>query len=463
MTEPLRIVPVGPRDTLSRIAAREGYTLKEVLAVNPQIHNPNRLSVGQRITLPPPKKFELTVRFVNSWDVPPVGVRYELLDGKTSLAKDRILLDNETTFSVNDGATITFMAQQIGDTALRLVGTFIAKREHPVLVARINSFKLPSFTDLHPKTGADAAPKDPAPSSSPAQPAKKDQGAPNRPTKNDKGAPEHHVLPGECACGRGLTIDELAAIFPSRKKSDLVPFLEPLNSMCDTYKIDTCLRKAHALAQIGTESGSLRYRAENLPEGKTEQGMYNGYKGRGLMQVTGKENYEAYGKFKGMDFLGENRLKLESHEYATDSAGWYWTQGKSCDLNEDADKNDILFITATINGAFIGFTERASIFRRAHKALKADKCKTGDNRSAEYLSFEKSRIYNNLIFAFAWGHWNDARYKKPGLVKDPEACKAGYRRFLELNKKNPRNPQNKGRYNIKTFGDMVKVAEEGAK
>ena len=73
MTEPLRTVPVGPGDTLSRIATREGYTLREILAVNQQIRNPNKLSVGQHITLPPPKKFQLTVRFVNSWNVPPVA------------------------------------------------------------------------------------------------------------------------------------------------------------------------------------------------------------------------------------------------------------------------------------------------------------------------------------------------------------------------------------------------------
>jgi putative chitinase len=461
MTEPLRTVPVGPGDTLSRIAAREGYTLKEVLAVNPQIHNPNRLSVGQHITLPPPKKFELTVRFVNSWDVPPVGIRYELLDGKTSLAKGRILLDNEATFLVNDGATVTFMAQQIGDAGLRLVGTFVAKREHPVLIARINSFKLPSFTDAHPKTGpAPAAPsKGTAPPSSSAQPTKKDQGAPNLPTKNEKGAAEHQVLPGECACGRALTIDELAAIFPARKKSDLVPFLEPLNAMFNTYKIDSCLRKAHALAQIGHESGSLRYRAEILPEGKTEEKMYNGYKGRGLIQVTGQENYAAYGKFKGMDFLGENRLKLENHEYATDSAGWYWTLGKGCDLNEDADKNDFLFITATINGAFNGFTDRANIFRRTHKLLRADKCKSESNRSSNYLPFEQSRIFDNRDTAFAWGYWNDPKTKAKGVTKDSEASKAGYRRFLELNKKHPRK---KGRFGLK-LEELLDMAQERAK
>jgi putative chitinase len=459
MTEPLRTVPVGPGDTLSRIATREGYTLREILAVNPQIRNPNKLSVGQHITLPPPKKFQLTVRFVNSWNVPPVGVRYELRDGKNLLAQDRIVLDNEATFTVNDGATVTFLAQQIGDTELRQVGTFVAKREHPVLVARINSFKLPSFTDPHPRKGQEPASKGPAPSA-PAQPAKKDQGAPNLPTKNDKGAAEHQILPGECACGRDLTIDELAAIFPARKKDDLKPYLDPLNTMFKTYAIDSCLRKAHALAQIGHESGSLRYRAEVLPKGKKESDVYDGYKGRGLIQLTYRKNYVKYGKFKGVSFLDDDRTKLESYEYATDSAGWYWCHGKPYDLNGWADKNDLIYISASINGGFNGFDDRASIFARVHKTLNAPKCKTEANRSATYLTFEKSKAYDTRDMAFAWGYWSDPASTRKGLKKDVDAAKTGYKRFLALNDKDPIKTV---RFGFDSTDDMIKHAKERSK
>jgi putative chitinase len=453
MTEALRTVPVAPGETLSRIAAREGYTIKEILTVNPQIHNPNRLSVGQQITLPPPKSFELTVRFVNSWDVPPVGIRYELLNGKISLAKGRILLDNEATFSVNEGATVTFMAQQIGDPSPRMVGTFVAKREHPVLIARIDSFKLPSFTDRHPKTGSSAARKQ-------SQPSKKDQGAPNRPTKNDKGAAEHQILPGECACGRDLTIDELAAIFPARKKGDLKPYLAPLNSMFKTYGIDSCLRKTHALAQIGHESGSLRYRAEVLPKGKKESDVYDGYKGRGLIQITYRKNYAKYGKFKGISFIDDDRTKLENHEYATDSAGWYWCHGTAHDLNGYADKNDLIYISASINGGFNGFDDRAAIFARVHRALNAPKCKVEANRSAAYLCFRDSAAFNARDMAFAWGYWSDPASKRKGLKKENEASKAGYKRFLDLNES---DPIKKVRFGFDTTDDMINHAKEKIK
>jgi predicted chitinase/LysM repeat protein len=462
MTENLRTVPVAKHDTLSKIAAREGTTVKEILAVNPKITDPNVLKLGQKIYLPAKKKFELTVRFVNSFDFPPIGIKYELLDGKTVLASDRIILtNNEATLHVADGTEVTLMAQQIGDTSLRRVGSFITKKEHPVLIARINSIKIPSFTEPHPKTpGSNPASSSSAP---PAQnsPPKKDQGLPNKSTKNDQGTAEHQILPGECVCGRDLTIDELAAVYPTRKKAALTPFLEPLNSMMRKYKIDSCLRKAHALAQIGHESMSLYYRAEVLKPPDTEQSKYNGYKGRGLIQITGKGNYEKYGEYKGKNFLGENRLLIEDYEYATDSAGWFWVAGKEFDLNKYADKNDLYFISATINGGFNGLDERASMFRHIHKKLNAEKCKIEANRSAVFLPFEKSEAYDTRDMAFAWGLWNDPLEAKKGIAKkDAQTSKSGYRRFLELNQK---YPIKKRRFGFPTTAEMIEQAEERSK
>lgn len=115
------------------------------------------------------------------------------------------------------------------------------------------------------------------------------------------------------------------------------------------------------MAQIGHESGSLRYRAEILPEGTTEEKSYDGYKGRGLIQATLKDNYSKHGKYKGEDFLGENRLKLETHEYAADSAGWFLNHGSTYRLIDYFDANDLIFVSAVVNGGFNGFNDRASI------------------------------------------------------------------------------------------------------
>ncbi|MDN4037690.1 LysM peptidoglycan-binding domain-containing protein [Massilia sp. YIM B02443] len=294
----------------------------------------------------------------------------------------------------------------------------------------------------------------------PSQPVTPVPEAPQQSQQPDKqldNAIRHEVLPGTCACGRDLTLDELAAIFPTRRRDQLDPFLAPMNRMMAVYGIDSCLRKAHALAQIGHESGSLRYRAEILPRGVTEQEAYAGYKGRGLIQITFKDKYQEYGRYNGMDFLGENRLKLETVEYATDSAGWFWNFGSPYRLNDYADKNDLILISTAINGGFNGFDDRAAIFRRAHKALRAAECKTAVNRSPDYLPFERSKAYDTRDMAFAWGLWSDPASSRHGLAKDPARAKAGYLRFLELNNS---NPIARRRFGFKSTTAMIDHARE---
>lgn len=461
MSEIIKTVPVARGDTLTRIAKRNSVNLEALLLVNPQIRNPNALKIGEPVHIPG-NKFMVTVRFVNSWDLPPIGVRFELAVGKAVLAKGSVgLFDNEAELMVAEGASVSLRAQRLGETELRHVTSFVAKGAHPVVIARINAVKLPSLSDLYPKSGtAPAGKPSGTPVSMPAGPARTDQGQPHQPGTSAEGAAEHRILPGECACGRDLTIDELAAIFPSRKKTQLEPFLVPINQMMTTYQIDSCMRKAHALAQIGHESGSLRFRAEILPAGKTEEEAYAGYKGRGLIQITFKAKYEEYGKYKGIDFLGENRLKLETYEYATDSAEWFWNFGSPYTLSEYADKNDLILISTAINGGFNGFDDRAAIFKRTHRVLNAPKCKTEANRSDLYLAFDKSKAYDTRDMAFAWGLWSDPESKRHGLTKDSAASKAGYLRFLELNKT---NPIKRRRFGFKTTNAMIEHAEERSK
>jgi putative chitinase len=344
---------------------------------------------------------------------------------------------------------------------MQFVGTLVVDERHPVQLARINSAKVPSSTAPHPKSQPAQPAAAPVPKAPPAPGGgKTDQGIPNQPGKDAKGQPEHVLQPGDCACGKDMTIDQLAAIFPARKKKDLEPFLAPMNTMMKSYGIDSCLRKSHALAQMGHESGSLRFLAEVLPKGTKEADVYDGYKGRGLIQLTYKKNYEAYGKHVGKDFLGANKVKLEEVAAAVDSAGWFWNNGAANDLNPYADKNDLLYISSAINGAFNGFDDRAAIFKRAHKALGAPACKTKANQSADYLAFAASAVYNNRDVAFAWGHWSDPDSKKEGVKKDVAQSKAGYKRFLELNEK---SPIKKKRFGFKKTEDMITLATEKSK
>lgn len=472
-TEHLREVPVERNDTLWKIAHRNRVSVKQIAEVNPQIKDLDKLDIGQKIKIPG-NDIGFTLRFVNLLNQPPVGIRYKVLAGKRELVTGKVTAaDNETSFGARDGEVLTLMAQRKGVTELVPVAQIPVRRRHPVMIVRINSAKIPSKTEPHPKTPPappKAAPKPaapppaakppaPAPAPKPAAPApaakppapapaakpapkpappakKVDQGVPNTPAKNNKTEPEHQIVPGDCACGKDLTIDQLAAIFPSKKKPHLEKFRPHINSMFKRYKVDSCLRKSHLLAQMGHESGSFQYMAELVSDAVADE-KYGGYKGRGLIQLTFKDTYKKYGEHVGVDFLGANKTKLESIEYATDSAGWFWCYGKKVDMNEWADKNDLLQITAKVNGAFNGYDDRVNIFRRAHKALAAPACKTPGNRSPVFLPFEQSLVYQNAGSAFGWAYWHDPASSKHGTPKNLAIAKAAYKRFLDLHKVNP--------------------------
>jgi len=105
------------------------------------------------------------------------------------------------------------------------------------------------------------------------------------------------------------------------------------------YNINTCKRKLHFLAQIRVESGEFAYLKEiadgsayegRKDLGNTRPGDGKRFKGRGLIQITGRKNYTAYGSYKGINFTeGSNNTKLEKKQYAVDSAGWYWSKRNS--------------------------------------------------------------------------------------------------------------------------------------
>ncbi|WP_293864938.1 glycoside hydrolase family 19 protein [uncultured Alsobacter sp.] len=140
-----------------------------------------------------------------------------------------------------------------------------------------------------------------------------------------------------------------------------------------TRGITTPLRQAHFLAQLGHESGGFRYTEElasgSAYEGRTDLGNTQKgdgvrFKGRGLIQITGRANYTAYGDAIGMDLTtGGNWTKLSTDPFlAVDCAGWYWeTRG----LNDLADQDDVQKITRKINGGVNGLKDRKAYLSRA--------------------------------------------------------------------------------------------------
>ena len=180
-----------------------------------------------------------------------------------------------------------------------------------------------------------------------------------------------------------ITLDQLRAIMPhAGARADA--FLGPLNRAMAEFGIDTPVRQAAFLAQIAHESGSLRYVRElasgeaydtgRLAErlGNTPEDDDDGrrYKGRGLMQITGTDNYRAcsLALFGDAQTLLDHPELLELPENAARSAGWFWL---SRHLNEHADRGDFGRITRIINGGLNGYADRLANYERAQKVLAA--------------------------------------------------------------------------------------------
>lgn len=172
-----------------------------------------------------------------------------------------------------------------------------------------------------------------------------------------------------------ITKEQMQKIVPGAA-GRIGKYLNYINGYADTFGINTPLRMCHYLAQILHESGELKYTCE-LASGKayegrkdlgnTEPGDGVRYKGRGLIQITGKANYMAYNSSnycKG-DVVAHPEL-LEKPLGAVKSSMWYWL---THDLNRLADKDNILRVTKRINGGTNGLASREEYLRRAKEVL----------------------------------------------------------------------------------------------
>lgn len=179
-----------------------------------------------------------------------------------------------------------------------------------------------------------------------------------------------------------------------------------LTSAMDCFEIDTPTRQAAFLAQVGHESGlltiteeNLRYSAEGLlkifpkyfdtetapkyakhPDmianrvyanrmGNGDQASGDGwtFRGRGLIQLTGRNNYKACGDGIGLDLIGlPEQLTLPTP--AAMSAGWFWEDRT---LNQHADSGNFERLTRAINGGLNGLAHRLELWNKTKAALGA--------------------------------------------------------------------------------------------
>ena len=174
-----------------------------------------------------------------------------------------------------------------------------------------------------------------------------------------------------------ITAQQLLLILPNAGPVAGV-FVPVLNTAMNRYQIVGPKRIAAFIAQIGHESGQLKYvkeiwgptAAQKRYEGRADLGNTvagdgSKYRGRGLIQITGRANYMACGEGLSLDLINHPEL-LERPQHACMSAAWFWaTRG----LNTLADAGQFDRITQRINGGQNGAADRQALYARALKVL----------------------------------------------------------------------------------------------
>ena len=140
------------------------------------------------------------------------------------------------------------------------------------------------------------------------------------------------------------------------------------------YAINTRLRVAHFLGQTCHESDGFctteEYATGDAYEGRkdlgnTQPGDGRRYKGRGLLQLTGRANYRAMGKALKID-LENNPMRAAEPALSLRIACEYW---KSRNINDPCDRDDLMTVTYRINGGYNGLAERRNYTSRAKAAI----------------------------------------------------------------------------------------------
>lgn len=174
-----------------------------------------------------------------------------------------------------------------------------------------------------------------------------------------------------------MTPEQLAYATGARIETakDFLPIIE---SAAPDFDINTPKRMMAFLAQVGHESGGLHWLTElwgptpaqsryegRMDLGNTQPGDGFRFRGRGLIQITGRNNYARASEALATDFVS-NPDWLAQPVYAVRSAMWFW---KSHGLNELADVDQFEHITRIINGGLNGEDERVALWEKAQEVL----------------------------------------------------------------------------------------------
>lgn len=172
---------------------------------------------------------------------------------------------------------------------------------------------------------------------------------------------------------KGLSEDALLAIMALGKRQTINTYLPLMKVAFPKYRIIAPLRMAHFFAQVGHESMSFVYTEElasgaayegRIDLGNTQKGDGVRFKGRGLIQLTGRTNYTQYSQYVGVDFTkqGNETLIATRPKYALDVSLWFWDHRR---LNSYADSDNLRAITRRVNGGYNGLPDRQNYLTRA--------------------------------------------------------------------------------------------------
>lgn len=167
-----------------------------------------------------------------------------------------------------------------------------------------------------------------------------------------------------------ITKEMLRTLCPGAKEHIIEGVAYYFNKYASFYGIDTPLRIAHFFAQAAHESAGFRtleeYASGAAYEGRKDLGnLQKGdgkrFKGRGIFQLTGRANYDKFGKILEIDLIANPEL-AGNPEISVLSALSYW---KNRNINLNADKDDVVGITKKINGGTNGLADRKNYLRKA--------------------------------------------------------------------------------------------------
>ncbi len=237
-----------------------------------------------------------------------------------------------------------------------------------------------------------------------------------------------------------------------------------LNYFMKKFEINSLIRASHFLSQIEHESAYFSTTQEIADGSKYNNRIDLGninendgprYKGRGLIQLTGKINYQKFSNYKKT--IDKNSLDLEKEPnnellasnivYATEASCWFWQLYKG--LNQYADEDDLIFITYSINGGFNGYDDRKNKTIKLLEKLKVKKSNDLNKKLGIY-NVNDSKLYNYFVGIYSWARYFDPKYVKlEGTGKNLKEAINAYQRsiFLYDNNKVKINLDNTNRYN----------------